>query len=201
MPATSKRVLIDVSIRKSVTNKVDSRQLIDASSIQGANTMDTHEFTLILASPTELTEELANQFFEAGCDDATVSYNRGHLCIEFSRESENLEEAISSAIDDVVKVSGVTVRSIEPRDLVSASEIARRLDKSRELVRLYVAGKRGDGDFPLPVIGFSDLNSLWSWADVAEWATKKGWLSEHDNSHADTLRRYSLKLLTATTRT
>ena len=43
------------------------------------------------------------------------------------------------------------------------AEIARRLGKTREYIRLLTEGKRGNGDFPSPIAGVSQKSLLWSW--------------------------------------
>ncbi len=60
--------------------------------------MTTYDFTLILSSPAELTEDLADKLFDAGCDDGTPISCEGQLSIDFSREATDLESAIRSAI-------------------------------------------------------------------------------------------------------
>jgi hypothetical protein len=60
--------------------------------------MKTYDFTLILSSPSELTEELADKLFAVGCDDGTPSSCEGQLSIDFSRDASDLESSIRSAI-------------------------------------------------------------------------------------------------------
>ena len=55
-------------------------------------------------------------------------------------------------------------------DLVTAAEVAERLGRSRESVRLLIAGKRGSGRFPAPVSHLRARNRLWRWSDIAAWA-------------------------------
>jgi len=62
--------------------------------------MATYDFTLILAGPTELTDDIADQLFAAGCDDATPSSSTGIVSVHFAREASDLETAIRSAIAD-----------------------------------------------------------------------------------------------------
>lgn len=52
-------------------------------------------------------------------------------------------------------------------DLVTASDIARRSDVSRESVRLWASGERRAG-FPLP-FATAGGQKLWSWGDVYPW--------------------------------
>ena len=70
----------------------------------------TYEFHLILREGTEITEELADQLFDAGCDDGTPGTFCGVPYISFHREAENLESAIRSAVADVQKAGCVVER-------------------------------------------------------------------------------------------
>ena len=74
--------------------------------------MTKYEFTLILKGPLELTEDIADQLFEAGCDDATPGTCEGVFSIDFHREAESLEQAIRSAVGNV-KAAGYEVERVE----------------------------------------------------------------------------------------
>lgn len=74
--------------------------------------MVTYDFTLILSQPTELTDELADKLFAAGCDDATPSSSDRTIAIDFSREASDLETAIRSAIANV-STTGCIVDRVE----------------------------------------------------------------------------------------
>jgi hypothetical protein len=74
--------------------------------------MSTYEFTLILQGSPELTEEVADRLFDAGCDDGSPGTCDGVFSIDFHREGRNLEAAIGSAIADV-KTAGFDVERIE----------------------------------------------------------------------------------------
>ena len=74
--------------------------------------MTKYEFTLILSGPLELTEEIADELFEAGCDDGTPGTCEGVFSIDFHREASSLEEAIRSAIANV-KTAGYEVKRVE----------------------------------------------------------------------------------------
>ena len=71
-----------------------------------------YEFTLILRGPLELTEDIADELFEAGCDDGTPGTCEGVFSIDFHREAESLEQAIRSAIGNV-KTAGYQVERVE----------------------------------------------------------------------------------------
>jgi predicted DNA-binding transcriptional regulator AlpA len=125
-----------------------------------------HSFTLVIGGDVEAK---IDDLFELGCDDATFGSIDGVHYADFERESPTLSLAISSAISAVESVPGLRVRRVEPDDLVRASEIAERLGRTRESVRLLIAGERGAGDFPAPVSHLRSRNRLWRWSDVAEW--------------------------------
>ena len=74
--------------------------------------MTKYEFTLILKGALELTEDIADALFEAGCDDGTPGTCEGVFSIDFHREAESLEKAIQSAIASV-KTAGYQVERVE----------------------------------------------------------------------------------------
>ncbi|NOY40386.1 MAG: hypothetical protein GXP26_00930 [Planctomycetes bacterium] len=63
--------------------------------------MNKYEFSLILKGAPELTEDLADELFKAGCDDGTPGTCNGIFSIDFHREANSLEAAINSAIKNV----------------------------------------------------------------------------------------------------
>ena len=78
--------------------------------------MITFDFEIILAPGTEMTEELADRLFEAGCDDGSPGTCCGVPVIGFSREADCLESAIRSAVADVQKAGCVVERVQIERD-------------------------------------------------------------------------------------
>jgi hypothetical protein len=72
--------------------------------------MTTYDFTLILSSPTELTDGFADKLFAAGCEDATPSSSNGILSVDFGREAIDLESDIRSAVSNVATAGGVVDR-------------------------------------------------------------------------------------------
>ena len=74
--------------------------------------MTKYEFTLILKGSWELTEEMADALFEAGCDDGTPGTCNGVCSIDFHREADSLESAIRSAIANV-KSAGYEVERVQ----------------------------------------------------------------------------------------
>src|ERR1700722_3525504 len=130
-----------------------------------------HEFTLILSGVPELTREVLEAFYEAGSDDALIGIRDGIAFAEFCREADSFQEALLSAIRDVEQ-AGAKVEHVEPDELVTMSEIARRLDITREGVRKRVAGMRGPGNFPPPIGNLTQRSPLWRWSEVVEGRRK-----------------------------
>ncbi|MGH8905016.1 MAG: hypothetical protein ACRD0K_00475 [Egibacteraceae bacterium] len=116
------------------------------------------------------TDAAQNALFEAGCDDATFGTSVGVQRAAFDREAPSFGEALSSAITAVeTAVPGARAVRVEPDELVTMSEIARRLGRTRESIRLLVAGERGPGGFPAPANRQTARNALWHWPEVARW--------------------------------
>src|SRR4051794_11757524 len=129
-----------------------------------------YDFVLILTGIPELTQEVVDALFESGCDDGTISMQSGRVCITFSRVGSSLRDAILSAIGDVRTAGiGADVLRIDECNLVTQSEIARKIDRSRQQVHQYVTGERGPGNFPPPSCHITDGVPLWSWCEVAHW--------------------------------
>jgi hypothetical protein len=148
--------------------------------------MNMHEFTLIIETQAGLEDGIEDALFEAGCDDAALSFRKGIAYLNFDREAKDLESAVISAIQQAEQ-SGLNlwVKRVEPSDLVTSAEIARRLDRSRQSIQQLISGSRGDGDFPLPVAGVTAKTMLWSWQEVAGWFLKNDKLNDrsiYDNA-------------------
>ena len=129
-----------------------------------------HEFTLVLEGSDVLEARNLDAWFEAGCEDATFGDVDGVGFADFARTAPSAPEAMLSAIDQLESaVPSVRVIRVEPDDLVNASEIASRLGRSRESVRLLISGDRGPGGFPAPLSHLKSRGRLWRWAEVARW--------------------------------
>jgi len=74
--------------------------------------MKKYEFRLILKGSPELTEEIADELFQAGCDDGTPGTCNGVFSIDFHRDADSLEAAINSAIKNV-KAAGYDVEHVQ----------------------------------------------------------------------------------------
>ncbi|HZC26974.1 MAG TPA: hypothetical protein VE287_08110 [Actinopolymorphaceae bacterium] len=123
---------------------------------------ETWSFTLRLnRAPSD--DEL-DALHEAGLDDSAPEGELLHV----DRVAPSLLEAAWSAARDVAKVPGLrAVRAVRD-DAVTARDIAQRLGRSYESVRLLAEGKRGPGGFPSPWIDTS-AGRVWSWQEVSSW--------------------------------
>ncbi len=74
--------------------------------------MPTYEFRLVLGDSITLDESLAERLFEAGCDDGTLFSSEGVATVGFAREADSLEDAVRSAVRDVMS-TGVRVARVE----------------------------------------------------------------------------------------
>ncbi len=84
--------------------------------------MTTYDFTVVLKDSPELTEELADKLFAAGCDDGTPGMCCGSTTIDFHREAATLEDAIRSAVADVNAAGCVAAHvEIDAENLVVSS--------------------------------------------------------------------------------
>ena len=138
-----------------------------------------YDFTLILGGVNELNQEIENALFEAGCSDATASVRFGRVYLTFARTARTLGEAILSAIQDVRNARiGADVLRVDPCNLVTQSEIAHRIRRTRQLVHQYIIGVRGPGGFPPPVCHIADESPLWAWCEVAYWLLQNGMITE-----------------------
>lgn len=76
-----------------------------------------HNFTFVTLGIEELTAEVGDKLFEAGCDDCTPWSEGPAVYLTFHREAETLGDAVGSAIKNVQQAGyGVSRVAIEPDD-------------------------------------------------------------------------------------
>jgi transcriptional regulator with XRE-family HTH domain len=137
--------------------------------------MKTFEFTLIATGLDPQADDFEDRFFEAGCDDATLSFQKGAIMLEFTRAASSFKNAVVSALENVLRAGAKPIH-VEPDYLVSLSDIAARVGLSRSAVSLYAKGERGR-DFPAPVARVTTESPLWDWVEVADWMYRQDKLS------------------------
>ena len=123
--------------------------------------MNAYSFTVHL--DREPSDVEADALYDAGLDDAGLVDGNGGAHLMVTREAASLDDAILSVVANI-KAAGFTPTGITNEDLVTLPDIARRTGRTRESVRLLVAGKRGPGKFPGQI-----ANDLYSWAQVRNW--------------------------------
>lgn len=157
--------------------------------------MKIHEFAIIASGLDPEAEDFEDRFFEAGCDDATLSFQKGAIIVEFHREAVSFSKAVSSAYEAVLR-AGAKVERVEPDYLVSLAEIADRSGKTRQAISLYTKGERGD-DFPAPIARVTSKHPLWDWEEVAGWLVGRDDLPREELIRARIVKEANLHLETS----
>ena len=148
--------------------------------------MTTFEFSIIASGLDPEAEDFADRFFDAGCDDATTSFQKGYIILDFARDADSIDEAICSAVECVDK-TGAIVSRVEPDPLVSLSDIAARTGLTRAAITNYSKGERAD-NFPSPVARVTSKTSLYDWAAVAAWLFQHGQISREEAIKAQAVK-------------
>ena len=73
--------------------------------------MKKYDFSLYLDGSV-MPDEIVEQLYEAGCDDATFGVSNGEAWAGFSRDARSLEDAIVSAVA-VLRKFGFRVTRVE----------------------------------------------------------------------------------------
>lgn len=154
--------------------------------------MQEHEFTIIATGLDPQGDDFADRFYEAGCDDALVGFQRGVIVADFVREADTIEDAITSAIV-AVRSAGATVLRVEPDNLVNLSDIAERSGLTRQAIALYAGGKRGKG-FPAAAACVTTDHPLYDWTEVARWLVANGKLDHAAIEQADVIKSFNDEL-------
>ncbi|WPZ36488.1 hypothetical protein T8K17_10105 [Thalassobaculum sp. OXR-137] len=152
--------------------------------------MTAFEFSVIASGLDPQAEEFEARFYEGGCDDALVSFQNGHVVVDFTREAESLDRALASAVESVAS-TGARVERIEPDPLVSISDIAKRAGMTRAAISNYHRGQRGEA-FPAPIARITSDSPFWDWADVARWLARRGTLSMAEAIEAELIRQANI---------
>lgn len=135
--------------------------------------MSSYRFTLIVDGPDLQDDARIEALFEAGCDDAVVGRVDGTQYVDFDREGHSLDRALLAAVADMERIEGVQVVRIADVGLATMADIAKRVGRTREGVRLLVSGARGPGGFPSPVTDPRSRYRMWRWQDVSGWFAER----------------------------
>jgi predicted DNA-binding transcriptional regulator AlpA len=130
--------------------------------------MRDYNFTLKyrLADDEADHDAIVERLGEAGCTDALVGLGVAcRLALQFDREANSARDAVHTALQDV-KSALPTATLVEAHpDVVSATEIADLVGKTRQNIRKLMVSHP---DFPSPVHDGPAI-SLWHLSDVLEW--------------------------------
>jgi MoaA/NifB/PqqE/SkfB family radical SAM enzyme len=74
--------------------------------------MKTFEFSVIASGLDPAAEDFEQRFYDAGCDDVAIAFQKGHIIVDFTREAKSISEAIVSAVRDV-RAAGARVDRVE----------------------------------------------------------------------------------------
>ncbi|MGE0969693.1 helix-turn-helix transcriptional regulator [Klebsiella sp. WOUb02] len=159
--------------------------------------MTLYNFTLTLSGVSAHTPGLEDALHHAGCTDALVCFYGTAVYLEFDRESESLEQAILSTIDNIESASELNAR-VESVDavLVGLSDIAELTGLSRQAVALLKDGARGSGKFPGPVQRVKGNSPLWRWKTIVGWLVAEARIAADSPlvAHAEVLDGLNLAL-------
>jgi hypothetical protein len=120
----------------------------------------------------EPTDEQLVALVEAGCDDAAFGVEHGLAVAEFDREAPTLADAIASAVLGV-ESAGLRAMRVLDDDLLTLADIANRIGQSRESIRRYATGQRGNGGFPPPVNPARGGSTFYRWSEVVPWLRQR----------------------------
>ena len=108
-------------------------------------------------------------------DDVGAADQLGRTTIEFVVEAVSAGNALKDTLFRFRSgFPDVSVVRLD-RDLVNVSEIADRLGRTPECVRLLVNGTRGSGRFPSAVGVLPGGTRIWEWSTVYRWLEQCGY--------------------------
>lgn len=115
---------------------------------------------------------LTDKLYGAGCDDAIIGTGRtGQIALNFIREAESAEKALSSAINNVLTAIP-NARLIEAYpDYVGLTDIADIIGCTRQNIQKVHARYRSS--FPLPV--HDGKTTIWHLAKILPWFKGKNY--------------------------
>ena len=116
----------------------------------------------------EPLDDLASRFYDR-YDGVLACRDGSYVVTQFVTESTGFR-AGRQAVQDVESV-GFRVRKVD-RDLVDTSEVAARLDVTRQAVNHWADGRRAN-DFP-PPLGSPGGKRIWAWSQIVPWAQARG---------------------------
>lgn len=154
--------------------------------------MKQFEFAIIASGKDFDDDNFLDAVYEAGCEDATLSLQKGVIIADFSRIAVSFSSAIASACNQLLS-TGLKIERVEPDHLVSISEIAERSALSRQAISLFSKGQRGKG-FPGPIAKVTSNHPLWDWYQVAHWLCEAGHIAREEVIYARVVKEANIVL-------
>ncbi len=128
--------------------------------------MTTYALRFEVEPPTD-REALETAFYDHFDGTVLESFGRWLITVYMDGHQNGTSAAKCAAMELREKLGAIALRT--DRDLVDASEISRRINRSRESVRQLIQGERRKGSaFPTPV-GSPNGKKIWEWGTVNEW--------------------------------
>ncbi|ALV91411.1 MULTISPECIES: hypothetical protein [Pantoea] len=130
------------------------------------------EFTLRFQLSDAIScDEALERLGAAGCTDALVGAGvAGKLSMVFTREATDAQQAIRSALDDVIAALPDAELIEAAPDLVGLTDIAELIGVSRQNMRKLMLAH--SPQFPRPI--HDGKTALWHFVDVVEWLNQRG---------------------------
>ena len=137
--------------------------LLSNDNARESGEMNEFEIGFVCQNPTDF-EQASFDFYNTF--DGLVAQRDALVFVTVELETS---EPVRSAIEIAYELRMINLVPIRvDRDLVDASEIASRLDRSRQNIQQWATGVR-KSDFPAPVSTIGGKR-IWEWADIAIWA-------------------------------
>ncbi|MGW0081210.1 hypothetical protein [Streptomyces sp. NPDC003393] len=128
--------------------------------------MTTYALSFEVQPPCDVAAVEA-AFYEHFDGTVAESFGRSLITMYMDGHDNGVSAAKHAAMELQRKLDVVVCRM--DRDLVDASEIARRTDRSRESIRQIIHGERHKREaFPTP-LGAPNGKRIWEWGVVNEW--------------------------------
>jgi hypothetical protein len=133
-----------------------------------------YTFALLVAGLDAEDDAQCDAYFAAGLDDSVLEDRDGMALATFFRTADSPATALTSAITDIERgVPGASVLRIDEQ-LMNLNDLADRLGRTAESVRLLATAARGPGGFPPPAGIIGKGVRVWRWADVRPWLVEHG---------------------------
>jgi hypothetical protein len=131
-------------------------------------------FALLVAGLDVEDDAHCDASYSAGLHDSVLEDRDGMALATFFRTAGSPTSALTSAITAIEReVPGASVLRIDDQ-LMNLNDLADRLDRTTESVRLLATGARGPGGFPPPAGIVGKGVRVWRWADVRPWLVEHG---------------------------